>query len=366
MILFLILIFLILTASAFLITRSALFQKEDRLLVIYFITAAVSILSKIAIYIHTNIAVVDWSISSTLVFVALSHLYIKEVVYQKQVTHIELLLSLFPFLISVVTFSLKYIDLMHNSTLYNQFVGQYFVHFGSWLRTFFILFYLGCDFYVLSKVNYFNNKPKYRNNNLLIIIFLVNKIFLLSIIINFALAFIDLPIGIISVGFFQIPVLSLLIIYYKIFLPFKEQLIAQQKLLKAETKINDQKTKYSKLEIPQEKLLQHQQTITKYLDENKPYLNPDFSFDDLVAQTQIPKNELSFVLNQVLHFNFYQLINQKRIEYFLEHINEIEVEGKTILSLAYDSGFNSKSTFNKYFKIVTQKSPSEYIKAVVT
>jgi len=98
------------------------------------------------------------------------------------------------------------------------------------------------------------------------------------------------------------------------------------------------------------------------LEKDRPYLDMDLTFDQLSEETGIGKHHLSYVLNQHLNTNFYQLINYRRVDYFLEHIHEIETEGKSILELAFESGFNSKSTFNKYFKLHTGTSPSDYIK----
>ncbi|MGJ1265374.1 helix-turn-helix domain-containing protein [Sphingobacterium spiritivorum] len=59
---------------------------------------------------------------------------------------------------------------------------------------------------------------------------------------------------------------------------------------------------------------------------------------------------------------FYEFINTYRIDYFRSHISKVISEETTILVLAYESGFNSKSTFNKYFKKIVGMSPTDYVR----
>ena len=71
---------------------------------------------------------------------------------------------------------------------------------------------------------------------------------------------------------------------------------------------------------------------------------------------------LSLKINQNCEKNFYDLINSYRIQEFKEKAQSVDLNSYSILGLAYDCGFNSKSTFNSVFKKNTQKTPSQYIK----
>ena len=60
--------------------------------------------------------------------------------------------------------------------------------------------------------------------------------------------------------------------------------------------------------------------------------------------------------------NFYNFINEFRIEAAKEILQDPSSKGKNILQIAYEVGFNSKSAFNTYFKRLTGKTPSAYRK----
>lgn len=92
----------------------------------------------------------------------------------------------------------------------------------------------------------------------------------------------------------------------------------------------------------------------------KPFLNPELTLIDLARQLAIGRNQLSQVINTGVGDNFYNFINKFRVEEVKELIKKDVKRQYTILSLARDAGFNSKSSFNKIFKKTTGLTPSEY------
>jgi adenylate cyclase len=100
--------------------------------------------------------------------------------------------------------------------------------------------------------------------------------------------------------------------------------------------------------------------LTAHISTNKPYLNPDLSLRDLANQIDIHPNHLSWILNQSIGKNFNEFINQYRIEAFKAKAKENE--NLTIEGLAYESGFNSKTVFNTYFKRETGLTPKQFLK----
>jgi len=90
----------------------------------------------------------------------------------------------------------------------------------------------------------------------------------------------------------------------------------------------------------------------------------DLTLDSLALKTEINKYQISEMLNSYKNKPFYRYINEYRIEYFKNNV-ELSIERNeniNFLSLAYDAGFKSKSSFNRYFKEITGKTPSEYYK----
>lgn len=71
----------------------------------------------------------------------------------------------------------------------------------------------------------------------------------------------------------------------------------------------------------------------------------------------------SYLLNQCMDTTFYDLINKLRLEEFKSKVTNGELTEKTILALAFESGFNSKATFNRIFKQKEKISPVQFVKS---
>lgn len=102
--------------------------------------------------------------------------------------------------------------------------------------------------------------------------------------------------------------------------------------------------------------------LMEYMDREKPYLNAELTIQDLSEKLNIPKTTLTSILNTHLGKNFFTFINEYRIESVKLKLLNPEYNHLTLLAIAYDSGFNSKSSFNNLFKQYTGLTPSEYKK----
>jgi len=90
------------------------------------------------------------------------------------------------------------------------------------------------------------------------------------------------------------------------------------------------------------------------------YRDPDLSVGTLAEQLNLPAHELSRIINIGLKRNFSDLINEYRIRDVVAKFRNPAYNHITLLGIAYESGFNSKTTFNRAFKEITGKSPVEY------
>jgi len=104
--------------------------------------------------------------------------------------------------------------------------------------------------------------------------------------------------------------------------------------------------------------------IGKYMVIEKPYLNRELSIYDLSDQLRISRHILSEVINEHMGKNFYSLVNDYRVNEVKERLTGDEFKHLTILAIAFDSGFNSKSSFNTIFKEKTGQTPTEYLAAL--
>ncbi|BAV05651.1 AraC-type DNA-binding protein [Filimonas lacunae] len=104
--------------------------------------------------------------------------------------------------------------------------------------------------------------------------------------------------------------------------------------------------------------------LVALMEKKKTYTDPDLTLEKLAAESQIPRHHISEALNHHLGKTFYQFINDFRMKEVLHLLDKCKKQQITpgILSLAFEAGFNSKSTFNQYFKKATGYTPSEYLK----
>ncbi|WP_254561410.1 helix-turn-helix domain-containing protein [Dyadobacter diqingensis] len=118
--------------------------------------------------------------------------------------------------------------------------------------------------------------------------------------------------------------------------------------------------RYARTGLKQQDATGIMQRMEEFMKTKKPYTNFDLTLNDLAAYLNTSPNYLSQVINSVSGKTFYHYINHYRITEFLVLAARQENKKYTFIALAYDCGFNSKTTFNKYFKLHTGQTPSEY------
>lgn len=101
--------------------------------------------------------------------------------------------------------------------------------------------------------------------------------------------------------------------------------------------------------------------LRELLKTEKLYLNTDLTLADLANQLGLSSSQLSQVINSQSGENFYKLINGLRVQEFIEQASNPANKHLKLEALAFDCGFKSKTTFHKYFKEKTGKTPSDYL-----
>lgn len=112
--------------------------------------------------------------------------------------------------------------------------------------------------------------------------------------------------------------------------------------------------------IPDSEFSLQKQKLENLMSTEKPFLNPTLGLPDLAIRLKVTSHELSYLVNEGFGENFYQFVNRYRVEEAKRLLHSKEHQHLNMLGIAYESGFNSKTTFNTTFKKLTGLSPSEY------
>jgi ligand-binding sensor domain-containing protein/AraC-like DNA-binding protein len=122
--------------------------------------------------------------------------------------------------------------------------------------------------------------------------------------------------------------------------------------------------KYKTNKISTEECQRLTEKLEALMHRDKPYTNPDLKIADLATMLGRSAHTLSYLFNQHLNRNYYDYINDYRIEEFKRLINEDEYSKYTLGALAELCGFSSRASFFRYFKKATGITPNEYIRSI--
>ena len=102
------------------------------------------------------------------------------------------------------------------------------------------------------------------------------------------------------------------------------------------------------------------------MEKERPYRDSDLTLADLAERLNTTPHKLSEVLSQRVGLTFYDFVNRYRVEEVQRRVADTRSQNLTLLALALDAGFASKSTFNNVFKRHTGKTPSDYRRALAS
>ncbi|NBW35111.1 MAG: helix-turn-helix domain-containing protein [Cytophagia bacterium] len=122
------------------------------------------------------------------------------------------------------------------------------------------------------------------------------------------------------------------------------------------------KTKYLKSTLSPEKQSDIHRKLTWAMEEQKLFLNPELTIGQLAEALAVHSSHLSQVINSMESKSFYDFINALRINEFKKMAARPGNQKYTLLALAFECGFNSKTAFYRNFKHVTGQSPTHYLK----
>lgn len=131
---------------------------------------------------------------------------------------------------------------------------------------------------------------------------------------------------------------------------------------RAPSEVRSSGDKYRKSGLSHEKAEEYRQRLEQLMDEKQPYTQSDLTLDNLADMLGISPHNLSEVINTRLNQNFFDYINGYRVEQVKADLTDPEKGNLTILAIAFDAGFNSKSSFYTIFKRETGMTPTDYQK----
>ncbi|MBB6370316.1 helix-turn-helix domain-containing protein [Chryseobacterium shigense] len=111
--------------------------------------------------------------------------------------------------------------------------------------------------------------------------------------------------------------------------------------------------------ISDEELARIKNQLEEVMYKQKPYLDSELNLIRLSELLSVSTHHLSYVINTGFKKNFFQYVNEYRVEYAKRLLKDSQSK-LSILGIAYESGFNSKTSFNTTFKKFTGQTPSEY------
>lgn len=119
--------------------------------------------------------------------------------------------------------------------------------------------------------------------------------------------------------------------------------------------------KYSKSAIDPERLKQMFTVIQETIGAEKLYLKNDLTLTALASRVNMPRHQVSQAINSQYDGNFFDLINDLRVQEFKRIAKDPSKKNLSLLGLAQEAGFNAKATFYAVFKKKTGMTPSEYL-----
>ena len=105
-------------------------------------------------------------------------------------------------------------------------------------------------------------------------------------------------------------------------------------------------------------------TLEQLMQEERPYLDPNLNLMELAQKANMTRAGLSEVINAGFEMNFNDFVNAYRVKEVQRMLQEGKQKELSLLGIALECGFNSKATFNRVFKKLTNTSPTQYLQTL--
>lgn len=140
--------------------------------------------------------------------------------------------------------------------------------------------------------------------------------------------------------------------------PFSEANTSEILLMQEQQDLEETRKKI----VSDEEIVIQKNRLHKFMLKEKPYIDPELNLVKLADLFNITPHKLSYIINTGFNRNFFNFINGYRVEEAKVLLLNPKMEQYSILGIAYESGFNSKTSFNNTFKNITGLTPTEFKK----
>ncbi len=213
---------------------------------------------------------------------------------------------------------------------------------------------------------------EYSNTSRLVLDWLRNFLYVFTayFVVNLAFNLTNLWVALWYTGWFWLELTRAVLLYYisvtgwaftqKTVVPFDLLEQREVQLSSAQTGLLAEKTSAGKTVFSPEELAQRREKLSAFMQENRPWLDPDLTLSQLAQLTGMNVSQLSYLVNAGFGKNFNDFINAFRVEEVKRKMNAPDTAHLSLLGVAFECGFNSKATFNRAFKKATGVAPSAF------
>jgi AraC-like DNA-binding protein len=160
--------------------------------------------------------------------------------------------------------------------------------------------------------------------------------------------------------------LSLLTMYIVGYFGYNQPVIFEESMKDTLSALNkEEKKKYASSSLTEKEITEHVKKLQALMNKEKIFLRNNLKIGDVAEKIDLPVYYVSQVINEKLGKNFYDFINEYRVDEVKKRFADTKYDYLTILAIGFDSGFNSKTAFYSAFKRNTGMIPSEFKKQLI-
>ncbi|WP_108868607.1 helix-turn-helix domain-containing protein [Aquimarina aquimarini] len=156
-------------------------------------------------------------------------------------------------------------------------------------------------------------------------------------------------------------IFAIVLILYVSYIAYTQPEI-YEKVINVKRRVKKGEDKYINSGLTKELSIELKEKLLILLNEEKAYKQNDINLQKLSELLGTTRHNTSQIINEHFNLNFFELINQYRIQEAKILLIDHRFKNGNIIDVAYEVGFNNKVTFNKSFKKYNKITPSEYIK----